>query len=204
METQNLNKINNNINHKNINHKINRTRRSKRKHKKINRDIENSNVNKRIENPKMKLEPKQNLNIIHKKSNVYNEKSNGEIYEPLENLALAAEDRYQYEKSKDNNDGYWVNIFNFLRSFKKYEENKYPLIIHKDYNGFPSFYNSTIEYKYNDTVEIIEWKNREVYNIIHYKFINTKYFQELCKRKLQLFIEKESRYLNSNILEDDE
>ena len=156
METQNLNKINNNINHKNINHKINRTRRSKRKHKKINRDIENSNVNKRIENPKMKLEPKQNLNIIHKKSNVYNEKSNGEIYEPLENLALAAEDRYQYEKSKDNNDGYWVNIFNFLRSFKKYEENKYPLIIHKDYNGFPSFYNSTIEYKYNDTVEIIE------------------------------------------------
>ena len=204
METQNLNKINNNINHKNINHKINRTRRSKRKHKKINRDIENSNVNKRIENPIMKLEPKQNLNIIHKKSNVYNEKSNGEIYEPLENLALAAEDRYQYEKSKDNNDGYWVNIFNFLRSFKKYEENKYPLIIHKDYNGFPSFYNSTIEYKYNDTVEIIEWKNREVYNIIHYKFINTKYFQELCKRKLQLFIEKESRYLNSNILEDDE
>jgi hypothetical protein len=204
METQNLNKINNNINHKNINHKINRTRRSKRKHKKINRDIENSNVNKRSENPIMKLEPKQNLNIIHKKSNVYNEKSNGEIYEPLENLALAAEDRYQYEKSKDNNDGYWVNIFNFLRSFKKYEENKYPLIIHKDYNGFPSFYNSTIEYKYNDTVEIIEWKNREVYNIIHYKFINTKYFQELCKRKLQLFIEKESRYLNSNILEDDE
>ena len=204
METQNLNKINNNINHKNINHKINRTRRSKRKHKKINRDIENSNVNKRIENSKMKLEPKQNLNISHKKSNVYNEKSNGEIYEPLENLALAAEDRYQYEKSKDNNDGYWVNIFNFLRSFKKYEENKYPLIIHKDYNGFPSFYNSTIEYKYNDTVEIIEWKNREVYNIIHYKFINTKYFQELCKRKLQLFIEKESRYLNSNILEDDE
>ena len=195
METQNF---------KNNNHKIIRTRRSKRRPKKVNRDIENSNVNKRIENPKIKLEPKQNLNISDKKSNIYNEKSNGEMYEPLENLALVAEDRYQYEKSKDNNDGYWVNIFNFLRSFKKHEENKYPLIIHKDYDDFPSFYNSTTEYKYNDTIEIVEWRNREVYNIVHYKFINTKYFEELCKKKLQLFIEKESHYINSNILDDDD
>jgi len=195
METQNF---------KNNNHKIIRTRRSKRRPKKVNRDIENSNVNKRIENPKMKLEPKQNLNISHKKSNVYNEKSNGEIYEPLENLALVAEDRYQYEKLKDYNDGYWVNIFNFLRSFKKHEENKYPLIINKDYDDFPSFYNSTTEYKYNDTIEIVEWRDREVYNIVHYKFINTKYFEELCKKKLQLFIEKESHYINSNILDDDD
>lgn len=195
METQNF---------KNNNHKIIRTRRSKRRPKKVNRDIENSNVNKRIENPKMKLEPKQNLNISHKKSNVYNGKSNDEIYQPLENLALVAEDRYQYEKSKDYNDGYWVNIFNFLRSFKKHEENKYPLIIHKDYDDFPSFYNSTTEYKYNDTIEIVEWRNREVYNIVHYKFINTKYFEELCKKKLQLFIEKESHYINSNILDDDD
>ena len=195
METQNF---------KNNNHKIIRTRSSKRRPKKVNRDIENSNVNKRIENQKMKLEPKQNLNISHNKSNVYNEKSNDEIYKPLENLALVAENRYQYEKSKDYNDGYWVNIFNFLRSFKKHEENKYPLIIHKDYDDFPSFYNSTTEYKYNDTIEIVEWRNREVYNIVHYKFINTKYFEELCKKKLQLFIEKESHYINSNILDDDD
>ena len=203
METQNF---------KNNNHKI-RTRRSKSRPKKINRDIENFNVNKRIENPnvnkrvenpKIKLEPKQNLNISHNKSNVYNGKSNDEIYQPLENLTLVAEDIYQYGKSKKFNDGYWVNIFNFLRSFKRYEENKYPLIIHKDYNDFPSFYNSTTEYKYNYTIEIVEWKNHEVYNIIHYKFINTKYFEELCKKNLQLFIEKESHYINRHILDDDD
>ena len=96
----------------------------------------------------------------------------------LDYLSLAS---YLYEQQLNvviENNGFWINIFNFVAPLCKENENKYPLIIYNNYETLPEFNNTSIELKINNIIEIIEWKNNKFYNIIHYRFVPLKYFNE--------------------------
>lgn len=91
-------------------------------------------------------------------------------YASLNNLSIVARYRYNSEIRNSIN-GYWLNIFDFQKSIKNNTNyNNYPEIINEVYDRFPIFYNCTIEYKFNNIVEILEWNNGRIINIIHYKY----------------------------------
>ena len=56
------------------------------------------------------------------------------------------------------NNGFWINIFNFLTPFCKENENKYPFIIYNNYETLPKFNKTSAKLKNNNIIEIIEWK----------------------------------------------
>tara|TARA_Y100000389_G_scaffold147231_1_gene146117 strand:+ start:3545 stop:3925 length:381 start_codon:yes stop_codon:yes gene_type:complete len=122
-------------------------------------------------------------------------------YVPLEYLAIAAKNRY-YSEVYNTNDGYWLNIFDFLKCVKNnQEDNKYPLIINENYQNFPKFYNCSNEYKFNNIIEIVEWDNRKIINIIHYRYITRQNYRRISDR-MNLFLETEAYYfLNENLID---
>ena len=122
-------------------------------------------------------------------------------YIPLEYLALAARNRY-YSDVYNKEDGYWLNIFDFLRCVKNnYDGFDYPLIVNERYDHFPKFYNCSNEYKFNNTIEVVEWENRSIKNIIHYRYITRENYRRISDR-LNLFLETEAYYfLNEDLID---
>jgi len=119
-------------------------------------------------------------------------------YTSLNNLAFAATNKFYLELlNEKNQDGYWLNIFNFCECIKNEKDYKYPLIINKKYNEFPIFENCSFQYKFNNTIEIVEWDNIKIKNIIHYKYV-IKY-----NKKNNLYIDEDVyNFLDENMIEN--
>ena len=124
-----------------------------------------------------------------------------DTYTSLEYLALQARNRY-YSDVYNKEDGYWLNIFDFLRCVKNnYDGFDYPLIVNERYEHFPVFYNCSNHYKFNNTIEVVEWENKSIKNIIHYRYITRENYRRISNR-LNLFLETEAYYfLNEDLID---
>ena len=96
----------------------------------------------------------------------------------LDYLSLASYLHEQQVNTIIDNNGIWINIFNFFTPLFKNNNIKNSLIIYNNYETLPEFNNTSIELKINNIIEIIEWKNNKFYNIIYYRFVPLKYFNK--------------------------
>jgi hypothetical protein len=99
----------------------------------------------------------------------YTFKSNNDMT-GLDYLSLALYLYHQQESIITENNGYWINIFNYLTPLNKNDQNIYPLMIYNDYDILPENDNTILQLKVNNITKVIEWKNNKFYNLIHYRF----------------------------------
>ena len=102
-------------------------------------------------------------------------------YESLYNLSIAAERRLEIEyinnfnisyRNIAYNNGYWLQIYN-NKIFENPYYSDYPIIITDIQHCINIFKkNEGIKIKNeNNVIEIVEWKNNQIYNLVYYKFI---------------------------------
>ena len=103
----------------------------------------------------------------------------------LYNLSIAAENRLNQEYIQAVNkslrnicrfSGYWLQIYN-QKVFLDPYYSEYPIVstdIGESINFIRDTKNVSIFFNNKEIIEIIEWRNNKIYNIIHYKFIYIK------------------------------
>ena len=103
----------------------------------------------------------------------------------LYNLSIAAEIRLNKEYLEAANislsniyrfNGYWLQIYN-QKVFLDPYYSEYPIVITdigESINLIKTTKKVTIFFNNKEIIEIIEWKNNKIHNVIHYKFIYVK------------------------------